>query len=79
MVTINIKSKTMSNPKKTRKEILALEASLEELERAQPYLVSDYYYRRKTQLLEKIEKLKDKLENNEIAPDIQYIVTGDEE
>ena len=46
----------MSTPKKTRKEILTLEASLDELERALPYLVSDYYYRRKTQIIEKIDR-----------------------
>jgi len=69
----------MSNGKKTSKKLLEIDARLKELKRAFTYVNSDYYYRRTDQLEEEREKLKKQIDSNELAPDIQFIVTEYEE
>ena len=69
----------MSANKQTRKELMENEARINELERAQPYLKSDFFERRKTQLLKRNEEIQDKLDKRELAPDIQLIITDDED
>lgn len=68
----------MSNTKKTNRKLLEVKVRIKELERAQPYLTSDYYYRRKDQLIKEEKSLKNKWDNNELAPDIQFILTESE-
>lgn len=65
----------MSQTKGTRKEIIEIDARLNELERARPYLKGDFYYTRTQTLRERKDKLEKKFENGTLAPDIQYILT----
>lgn len=65
----------MSSGKKTKRELIEIEARLEELERLRPFLKSEIYYNRKDQLVRKQAQLSDKLETGDIAPDVQYIIT----
>lgn len=65
----------MSQNKGTRKEIIEIDARLNELERARPYLKGDFYYSRTQTLLERKDELEKKIENGKLAPDIQYVLT----
>jgi len=69
----------MSTNKKTRKELLDIEVRVNELDRAQAYLNKEFYVSRKTQLLERKEEIQEKLNNLELAPDIQFIISEAEE
>jgi hypothetical protein len=71
----------MSKEKQSRKEILEIDARLKELERTRGYINTDFLKARTEQLTERKDKLQDRLDKKEIAPDIQYIVfeEGEEE
>jgi hypothetical protein len=61
-------------------EAIETKAILQELERAFPYLPSNYYYNRKVQLERRVEELENILSKAEIgyskdAPAEQYLVT----
>ena len=68
---------TMSQTKQTRRELLEIEVRVNELDRAQSYLKSEFYYERKEQLLKRKEDIQEKLERKELAPDIQFLIVED--
>ena len=63
----------MSRTKQTRKELIEIDARLNELERMRPYIKTEVYYERKAYLQERKEKLEDKVDAGRLAPDVQYI------
>jgi hypothetical protein len=69
----------MSQNKQTRKELLEVNASLIELERAMPYLKGEYYKDRKESLETRRDEITEKVEGGELAPDIQYIIKDGED
>jgi hypothetical protein len=62
-------------------DLLQENAVLEELERAFPYLDGEYYYKRKVQVINRIEQLQSELNRSEVyftpevAPKVQFLVT----
>lgn len=65
----------MANNKSTRKEVIEIDARVNELERCRPYLQREFYEERVQSLLERKDTLNKKLEDGRLAPDIQYIIT----
>lgn len=65
----------MASNKGTRREIIEIDARVNELNRARPYLQKEFYEERIQSLLEKKDDLNKKIEDGRLAPDIQYIIT----
>ena len=60
----------MANNRGTRKEIIEIDARLNELERARPYMNGRFYYERTEQLFEAKSKIEKKMNDGELAPDV---------
>jgi hypothetical protein len=71
----NVDNRDSQNNKKTSKEIIQIDARLNELERCRPYLDRKFYRDRTESLYERKNELQKKIEIGKLAPDIQYIIT----
>jgi hypothetical protein len=67
---------------KANKEVLEIEARLNELERARPYLINStileegyFYFDRTEKLYTRLKELKKNIATGKLAPDIQFILT----